>query len=128
MVILYADDDPEDHEVFAEIIKNISPEIRILRASNGQTAMELLSAEGPPDVIFLDVNMPVLNGFQALTEIRKNEKFQHIQVIMYSTNSYQASLGDLAFMKAKYIRKPNTIREGVEALRALLNTPNTNLT
>ena len=54
MVILYADDDPEDHEVFAEIIQNISPEIRIIRAGNGQTAMELLSAETPPDGIVLE--------------------------------------------------------------------------
>jgi CheY-like chemotaxis protein len=128
MVILYADDDPEDHEVFAEIIQSINPAIRIIRADDGLQTMELLSNDSLPDIIFLDVNMPGLNGFQALTEIRQDERLKHLEVILYSTNTYRPAFWESDHINTKYVRKPNTIREGVETLRVIIGRQNTNLT
>lgn len=123
MTILYADDDTEDQEVFAEIIQTINPKITILRAGDGLETLERLSNKEAPDIIFLDVNMPYLNGYQALAEIRKNEKFQNTQVIIYSTNAYHESYDEYASLNAQYLRKPNTIREGIETLRAIIQKP-----
>lgn len=128
MSILYADDDPEDQDVFAEIVQSINPEIQIFRAEDGQKTIDILSGDHIPDIIFLDVNMPLLNGYQALAEIRKNDKLKNVEVIMYSTNMYRHSFDQHAHLNARYVRKPNTIKEGVETLRDIIEKKNTNHT
>ena len=47
----------------------------VLEAPNGQAALDLLSTEGPVDVIVLDWHMPVMDGLTCLTEIRKNSAY-----------------------------------------------------
>lgn len=118
MTILYADDDEEDQDVFAEIIQAIDPKITILRARNGLDAIKLLSKSERPDIIFLDFNMPFLNGNQVLAEIRKEEKYKDTKVIVFSTVYEQ--LHNVALPEVRYARKPNTIQEGVETLRAII--------
>ena len=83
MTILYADDDDEDQEVFTEIIQAIDPQITILRARNGLDTMKILSQSERPDIIVLDFNMPFLNGYQVLEEIRKEEKYNDTKVIVF---------------------------------------------
>jgi CheY-like chemotaxis protein len=122
MTILYADDDKEDQEVFAEIIEAIDPTITILFAQNGIRTMEILASCDVPDIVFLDVNMPFLNGYQALAEIRKNDKFDKTRVIVYSTNGYQRIHEDYGALNAEYVRKPNTIGEGIQTLKNILQT------
>jgi CheY-like chemotaxis protein len=119
MTILYADDDDEDQEVFAEIIQAIDPKITILRARNGLDTMEILSKSGRPDIIFLDFNMPFLNGNQVLAEIRKAEKYRDTKVIVFST-LYEQAHDAGGPLEVHYARKPNTIREGMETLRAII--------
>jgi CheY-like chemotaxis protein len=123
MTILYADDDKEDQEVFAEIIQFINPEIKLVSAEDGLKTLELLSNGETPDIIFLDVNMPFLSGYQALAEIRKNHKLEKTKVVIYSTNPYQSTFDEYAPLNAEYLRKPSTISEGVEALRSIIQSP-----
>lgn len=127
MIILYADDDNEDQEVFAEIILRINPEIKILRAKNGLKAIEILSGNEMPDLIFLDLNMPLLNGYQALHQIRKNDKFKNTDVIICSTSGYRKTFDEYAYLNARCLRKPNTISEGIESISAIIETKNTNI-
>src|SRR5688572_4738401 len=103
MIILYADDDNEDQEVFSEIIQYINPEITILRAEDGLKTFEILSDNTQPDIIFLDVNMPFLDGYQTLGEIRRNERFKNTEVIIYSNNAYQKAYDVYASLGAKYV-------------------------
>jgi CheY-like chemotaxis protein len=120
MTILYADDDKEDQEVFMEIIQGINPEIIVLPAEDGLKTLEMLADQVAPNIIFLDVNMPFLNGYQTLAEIRKNDRFKETTVIIYSNNVYQQTYEEYASLNALYVRKPNTIREGMETLEPLL--------
>ena len=84
--ILFVDDDPDDIKIFGEAVKEVDPKIKFLSASNGVRAMEILGAQKPPpDFIFLDVNMPRMNGIQLLDAVKKNKKFSGIPVVMYST-------------------------------------------
>ena len=127
MTILYADDDNEDQEVFAEIILAIDPNIKILRAADGLKTLDILSGTVVPNIIFLDVNMPFLDGYQALEEIRKDDKFKNTEVIIYSTNVYQKTYDEYASLNARYLRKPNTLSEGIATLRTIIETENTNI-
>ena len=121
MTILYADDDDEDQEVFAEIIQAIDPQITILRARDGLHAIEILSKSEAPNIIFLDYNMPFLNGYQVLAEIRNEEKYQNTRVIVFSTSLSERAYNEYPSLNVRYARKPNTFREGVEAVRAIIH-------
>lgn len=127
MTILYADDDKEDQEVFSEIIHAINPQIRLLRADDGLQTIELLSVSDVPDIIFLDVHMPFLNGYQVLAEIRKDDKFRNTQVILYSTIANHTALDEYAFSKTRCLRKANTINEGMASLREILQNESVNI-
>lgn len=127
MTILYADDDHEDQEVFAEIVRSIDPQIKVITAGDGLKALEILAEGGSPDMIFLDVNMPFLNGYEALAEIRKDQKFKNTRVIIYSTNIYQKTYEEYAHLDAPYLRKPNTITEGIQTLRTIIENQSPNI-
>ena len=89
MVILYADDDEDDREIFVEILKNIDEGIRLVQAEDGFHTLTILDSIDLPDIIFLDINMPVLNGYETLAEIRKDKRFSQVKVVMFSTAIYQ---------------------------------------
>lgn len=120
MIILYADDDKEDQDVFVEIIAAIDPEITVMRAEDGLKTLEILASGEVPDIIFLDANMPFLNGYQTLVEIRKSDKYRNTRIIIFSTNAWKPADEDYASLDAEHLRKPNTLFEGIETLRTVI--------
>jgi CheY-like chemotaxis protein len=120
MTILYADDDDEDQEVFSEIIHAIDPSITILHAKDGLHTIELLSTGDAPSIIFLDFNMPFLNGHQTVLQIRKEAKYKNTKVIIFSTHPYERAFEEFASLNVRYARKPNTIQEGIVTLKAII--------
>jgi CheY-like chemotaxis protein len=88
--ILLADDDADDREFFRQAVANSGVEVEFTAVSDGLQLIELLSSiKNPilPDVIFLDLNMPGLNGKVCLREIRKQDKFSSMPVIILSTST-----------------------------------------
>jgi CheY-like chemotaxis protein len=85
MRVLYADDDRDEIEFFCEVIKVVDPAVECITASKGEEAMNLLKEAPVPDVIFLDFQMPVMNGMECLQKIKRDNRFKHIPVIIYST-------------------------------------------
>lgn len=87
-ICLLVDDDPDDQEVFLSALSDVSSTALCLVAPDGDRALELLhSEETIPDYIFLDLNMPRMNGFEFLAAIKKSKILQNIPVIVYSTTS-----------------------------------------
>src|SRR5687768_10254806 len=82
------DDDIEDQEIFMEALKEIDSSIQCFCATNGEEALNQLEREVIilPDLIFLDMNMPKLNGKQVLRELKNTRTLKSIPVIMYSTS------------------------------------------
>ena len=123
MVILYVDDDPEDVEIFEEAVKETDSSIECLIAKNGKQAMEILQADAIPDFIFLDINMPVINGKSLLLEIRKDKKFKDIPVVMYSTGANLKETEEYKKMGANhFLKKHNTFQELCDELSHILNS------
>jgi CheY-like chemotaxis protein len=86
--IFLADDDEDDQLIFREAIENVAPTIAIEAAFDGKEAlMKLESMDTLPDLIFLDVNMPLMDGFECLTKLKLQEKFSSIPIIIYSTSA-----------------------------------------
>src|SRR6188768_3557680 len=88
MVILIVDDDPEDIQLFAEALLEIDESINCVEAYNGLEALKVLKRNSfLPNYIFLDINMPLMNGRKCLEEIKSNPNYNHIPVIIYSTTT-----------------------------------------
>ena len=122
MVILYADDDEDDRLTFTEMLQEIDPRIKLIQAEDGLQTLYFLENGDLPDIIFLDINMPVLNGYETLAEIRKDARFANTRVIMFSTAVYHKSFDKYAPLNARFVSKPSTIKEGIEILRNMLQT------
>lgn len=88
---LLADDDRDDREMFSEALAALDPEIVCEGVEDGRAALNLLSTYKPeyPNIIFVDINMPVMNGWDLLRNLKKDEKYQEIPVVVYSTSSTQ---------------------------------------
>src|ERR1700761_1606457 len=84
--LLVVDDDQDDLEIFCEAVHSISSSINCMMAANGRAALNLLNQLiRLPQIIFLDYNMPQMDGQKCLNHIRNSERLKDIPVVMYST-------------------------------------------
>lgn len=108
--IFYTDDDAEDKDLFTEIVSEINPDASVELQSDGAELLKTLdNTEPPPDLLFLDINMPVKDGFQVLTALKKDHKKRNIPVVMLSTSdSDEAIVKARSLGAALYVCKPNS--------------------
>jgi CheY-like chemotaxis protein len=86
--VLLVDDDPDEIELLQEAFTIANPHIVCHGAENGLTAINFLrSGQQLPDLIMLDINMPIMDGWEVLRYIRKHEQLSHIPVIVHTTSS-----------------------------------------
>src|SRR5688572_12905215 len=105
------DDDQDDIEIFKLAIEQTGQHVKFQSARDGVRGLELLkSLTTDPDYVFLDLNMPNLDGKQTLVEIRKQNRFKDLPVIIYSTSSYINDIRETSRLGATgFITKPNNI-------------------
>lgn len=86
MQVLFIDDDFEDFEIFCEATQTIGKYIDCIFKQNCSEGLRYLQhASVLPDFIFLDINMPVMDGVECLKQIKLNPKLRRIPVIIFST-------------------------------------------
>ncbi len=117
------DDDPDDQEIFLSVLDSIDPSVKCLTAMNGQEAIKKLgSAEVKPDLIFLDLNMPLMNGKQFLVARNLLVECRHIPVIILTTSSDRSSMEETRQLGAKdYITKPDKFSAWGQVIKEKLN-------
>lgn len=123
--IMLADDDDDDCLIFKDVVMEMYPGVTITRAINGKQLLEILQADNSKlaDIIFLDVNMPVKTGFEALAEIRSMDKLSRIPVIMFSTSAQTRALEKAFELGAHYfVQKPASADKLKNILQKLLTT------
>lgn len=86
---LLIDDDSDDRELFSDTLAVVDPISVCHPIPDGEEALSKLASNeiGRPDMIFLDINLPVMSGWQILTELKNKESYRQIPVIIYSTSS-----------------------------------------
>jgi CheY-like chemotaxis protein len=88
--ILLTDDDADDRELFQEAVFQIDGEITCDVFADGIQMLDKLTQENYlPDVIFLDINMPLMSGWECIAAIKSQPTTNNIPVIMYSTSSHE---------------------------------------
>ena len=109
MTILVADDNLASRELMREVLEASGH--RVVEAKNGREALDLIHRE-PPDVVFLDLQMPVLDGFCVVRQLRNDERFRHLPAVAVTAS---AMLGDRELAIAAgfdcYITKPINLHE-----------------
>lgn len=107
--IFLADDDEDDRLFFQEVINEMPYLIHLSMARNGEeTITKLMQLSQLPDLLFLDLNMPLKNGLECLQEVKNHHQLKKLPVIIFSTSSYPSMINQVYDAGAHlYIRKPN---------------------
>ena len=122
--ILIVDDDSDDQNLLIEALRDWDASIKFQTATNGHHALLLLNNSLPelPNLIFLDLNMPRMNGIQFLHEIKKRQEFRELPVIIYSTSSDPKDVTETARLGAEnFITKPTGLSELKITLKSVLS-------
>jgi signal transduction histidine kinase/CheY-like chemotaxis protein len=83
---LVVDDNEQNREVLSKILTSAG--IEVLTAVNGEQALERVRLDAP-DIVFMDLRMPVMNGFQALEILKKDFSSQNIKTVAISASAFE---------------------------------------
>jgi CheY-like chemotaxis protein len=122
--IYLADDDDADQFLFKEALEEMNLKTSLTIADSGIHLFRLLLDEALsvlPDIIFMDINMPIKNGFECLDELKQNENLKDIPVVMLSSSCLpESERMALKLGASKYICKPNTFDALVKEIKEVL--------
>lgn len=122
-IVLCVDDDPDDRELIRNAIFNVDPSYSVAHATNGKEALQYLSRATEnelPCLVILDINMPVMDGKQAVLEIKKIKKLDQVPIVVFSTSSHPS---DLFFCKqhgVELVTKPANFKQITREAERLL--------
>jgi twitching motility two-component system response regulator PilH len=117
--VLVVDDSPTEIHIFKKILEKQG--YQILVAKDGQEGVDIAKQE-LPDIIVMDVVMPVLNGFQATRQIKNNESTANIPVIMVTTKGQQTDKNwGMRQGATEYLVKPVAPADLINKIRALID-------
>ena len=124
--VLLIEDDPRDARLFREALGDLSAWCQVTVAKNGAEALDMLFRRGKfsdyrmPDLIVLDLNLPILSGHEVLTALKANEELSIIPVIVLTTSQQPADIRkayDLG--AASYILKPHDLEQFIRIAQSL---------
>ncbi len=119
------DDDTDDAYIFCEAMKQIAW-VECITIENGLELFDLLSTHhiNSSDVIFLDINMPMIDGWHCLKNLKNSTEYASIPVIMYSTSAARKDI-DMAYHLGAhlFLTKPEDIRELSNILEIVATSP-----
>jgi len=124
--ILLVEDDPEDREILLDALESIHVKDIISFAENGEEALALLEKCAMlgkiPNVIVIDINMPRMGGTQTLQQLKKDPRYKHIPVIIYSTSINPLEKAECMLIGAySYIIKPVSFKESLDVAQYLID-------
>ena len=118
--IILTDDDKDEHVLFKEVAEEFKEIDCLISFEKASDLLEYLndSSQISPHIIFLDLNMPTISGFECLFEIKSNEAFKNVKIVIYSTSCSEKDVKTTFDMGADlYVTKPSNfyhMRELVE--------------
>lgn len=120
--ILLIDDDEDDQEIFLTALECTRKPVHCTVLDSARKALnQITKGELETDLIFLDLNMPLMNGQQFLAEIKKDDKLRKIPVVILSTSSNAATISQVKQLGAcQFFTKPGRFEDLVAILEKVL--------
>jgi two-component system, chemotaxis family, response regulator Rcp1 len=122
--VLLVEDNPGDIRLMREALRNGATK-KLDAVEDGEEALAYLRREAPyadapkPDLIFLDLNLPKKDGREVLNEIKKDERWRRIPVVILTTSEAERDIYGAYELHANcYIKKPTDLDEYMEVIRA----------
>lgn len=123
--IILAEDDEDDRMLFSDALSEVDSSATLIQAENGKDLMLKLRQQQSefPDVIFLDLNMPLQNGYECLKEIRNTEPpLRNLRIIALTTNANKDNIDTVYNLGASfYIVKPGNFSGLKSVIAKVLN-------
>jgi CheY-like chemotaxis protein len=109
--ILFVDDDADDRDVLADVLKNTHPQVNAVFAENGLKAIQYLSDKTQtsqlPCLIVLDLNMPILDGKETFKKIRDELNLGSVPVIIFTSSHNPTDRQLFSALGIEFITKPD---------------------
>lgn len=121
--VFLIDDDIDDRDLFLDALEEIDKNVHCSLAENGNSAMEILLCDifEKPELIFLDLNMPLINGKELLKVLKNSPHLSSIPVIMYSTFFGPNEMDEIAKLGASHcLVKHTSFNELKTSLKMIL--------
>jgi CheY-like chemotaxis protein len=121
-VILLVDDDIDDQELFGEAMAIVDSSATCHFASDGEEGLSMLSNDSfDCHLIFLDLNMPKMNGKQFLAEIKQHKTLSNIPIVIFTTSLREKDGVETANMgAAHFLTKPSSFGELCKQLEEII--------
>lgn len=120
--MLLVDDNPADLMLAQEVFAEHADHLTVTTCSSGNEALVTLRDGAMPDVIILDVNMPVMSGFEVLRAIKADPHLLSIPVVMLSTSSQPGDIAQAYTLHASsYLVKSNSFQNFVDQVDAFVS-------
>ena len=121
MLVLQVDDDADDRDFFRKSLEEIDPGISCVQFENGYQIIAYLAlTEDLPDFIFVDINMPKMNGYECVEAIRSMERMKDVSIVMHSTFFSDRDRELFSKTGFKMLKKPYYLSMLTESIKSLL--------
>ena len=118
--ILLVEDDNDDVLFFKDALHQLKPDHEVAVASNCQQLFSQLELDAGFDLIFIDINLPLMNGKECLRQIKSSEKYRDVPIIMFTGSSADIDVEETYACGAHYhVVKPYAHINYVESLRVV---------
>jgi CheY-like chemotaxis protein len=122
--IFLIDDDADDRDMFREALRLLDAPVEYAAARDGQEGLDILSSPGSiaPDAIFVDLNMPRINGLEFVIRLRQIHRFQKTPVYVYTTSgSPRERVNSITAGATGFIVKHIKLNDLVDELSAVIS-------
>lgn len=124
---LVADDDADDFLFLKDALGEIAPDVEVSHLDSCVKLVEMMKENEIPDLIFLDLNMPVLSGRDCMKQIRIHHHWKDVPVIIYSTSKAEKDVNSCLKDGADlYIVKPNSFQSLLILIKKVMSIDWTN--
>jgi CheY-like chemotaxis protein len=121
-LLLLVDDDTEVREYIAEVLRATNPRLRIVEVGNGKEALKALETI-TPDVIMLDLAMPIMDGYAVLEHLQSNPKTRYLPVLVLTGYEHPDIEIDVLLAGASdFLNKPIHGRELIVRLHLIIRS------
>ena len=126
--VLVVDDNSDDFELTRLAFAENGCDATLFCARNGQECMDYLRRQGPyagacmPDMVLLDINMPVMNGFEVMSRIAADPNLRHLPVIILTTSDAEEDILRMYGLRCNaYVVKPVNFNDFARIVRSLID-------
>jgi CheY-like chemotaxis protein len=124
-IVLCVDDDADDQMMVMDAILELNPKLRVASALNGIEALSFLSRAKErgelPCLVIMDINMPLMDGKQALALIKKDKVLAEVPIVLFTTSSSQLDKSFAALHRVEFLTKPIKQGELFDMLKRVLS-------